>query len=87
MALYSIVTGDFQDPVLGKMGFKIDSLRLKVKTGHRARREEEAQLRRRQRRVGGEADSEGPEATAPPVLLWLRPPWQSADSACENHIL
>ena len=69
------------------MRFKVDSLQLKLKPGNRARREEGTQLRRRLRRVGVEADSEGSEAVAPPVLPWLRPPWQSADSACENHIL
>jgi hypothetical protein len=43
------------------MRFKVDSLQLKLKSGNRARREGEAQLRRRQRRVGVEADSEGSE--------------------------
>src|SRR5208282_2258335 len=45
MPLYSIVTGDFQDPVLGTMRFKVESLQLKVKPGNRAEREEGTQLR------------------------------------------
>jgi len=45
MPLYSIVTGDFQDPVLGRMRFKVESLQLKVKPGNRAEREEGTQLR------------------------------------------
>jgi hypothetical protein len=43
------------------MRFKVDSLQLRVKPGNRARREGKAQLRRRQRRVGVGADSEGSE--------------------------
>ncbi len=54
----------FKDQYWGECGsemrFKVDSLQLKVNPGI-ARREEEAQLRRRQRRVGVKADSEGPE--------------------------
>jgi hypothetical protein len=43
------------------MRFKVDSLQLKVKPGIRAGREGKAQLRRRHRRVGVKADSEGSE--------------------------
>src|SRR5208282_1912363 len=73
MPLYSIVTGDFQDPVLGRMRFKVESLQLKVKPGNRAEREEGTQLRGRRRRVSvgrfrgiGRPTLHEPERGAPP---------------------